>query len=46
MACPVVRAVHTALETFNPALVLIWVQAKDERGMSAAGVMAAVPLRL
>jgi Family of unknown function (DUF6448) len=33
---PVVRAAQRALETRNPALVLIWVQAKDEPEIQAA----------
>ena len=31
---PVVKAAQRALETRNPALVLIWVQEKDEREIS------------
>ena len=33
---PVVKAAQRALETRNPALVLIWVQEKDEREIRIA----------
>ena len=33
---PVVKAAQRALETGNPALVLIWVQEKDEREIQTA----------
>jgi hypothetical protein len=33
---PVVRAAQTALETRNPALVVIWVQEKDESEIRGA----------
>ena len=33
---PVVKAAQRALETRNPALVLIWVQEKDEREIQTA----------